>query len=247
MATTYRSQHPFASQPLPALPTHSHSQPSGSSSSSAQHRNVQSNSRSQPTDKQSQKKTRTRTETTTLSFSNSSQTTQGTIPDITCSACGLRLRMDQLGEHVCETASEQSGRGRGDRQQERDQSQAPRDTFEPSKNAAGTGRSDEDQTRAKSREDKRSTVGLTLDMSTLIPPDTTGFLGIGDAGMAGVGRRGFGKIDFSLHDYQAARTMLTTKCGIILRQLADDPYVFAIHSIGFSTNPSSCGYGHASS
>ena len=199
MATTYRPPHPFASQPLPALPSHSHSQPSGSSSSSAHPSTHQSSSRFQLSSKTAQKKTRTRTETTTSSFSNSSRTTQGTIPEITCSACGTRLSMDQLGEHVCATGSERIGsaqRSGTSRPQEWDHREAPQDTFEKPSNERAAGRSDEDQARMKAKEDKRSTLGLTLDMSTLRPPDTTGFLGIGDAGMAGVGRRGFGEFRF---------------------------------------------------
>jgi hypothetical protein len=63
----------------------------------------------------------------------------------------------------------------------------------------------------KAREEKRSTMGLTLDMSTLRPPDTTGFLGIGDAGMAGVGRRGFGECWAFL---KALRTKLTSRLNL---------------------------------
>jgi hypothetical protein len=225
MATTYRPPHPFASQPLPALPSHSQSQPSGSSSSSAHPRNHQSSSRFQPSSKPSQKKTRTRTETTTSSFSNSSQTTQGTIPEITCSACGMRLGMDQLGEHVCETGPERTGSGQRsetNRPQERDHRQVPQDTFEQPRNERAAGRSDEDQARTKAKEEKRSTLGLTLDMSTLRPPDTTGFLGIGDAGMAGVGRRGFGEFRFSASERDSHHSH-TDVASIMLFCLGNSP------------------------
>jgi len=113
--------------------------------------------------------------------------------------------MDQLGEHVCATGPARAGSGQRSgtgRPQERDHRQAPHDTFEHPSNERAAGRSDADQARMKAKEDKRSTLGLTLDMSTLRPPDTTGFLGIGDAGMAGVGRRGFGGFRFPawIHD-----------------------------------------------
>ena len=143
-----------------------------------------------------------RSRTQTQMSSSSSQM----LPSITCSSCGVSIQMDDLGSHICQpgaggsniisngssslgyqhqqplpdTYRSKDERGHSQPQARREQARPQRhDQYQRESSASQNGG------------EKRG-GGLKLDMSQLRPPDTSGFLAAGDAGMAGVGRRAFG-------------------------------------------------------